>query len=302
MTELRFFKYEALGNDFIVIDEMHLSVKKPRQREPSLSLQERMELCDRHRGIGADGIITVFRSEAPETFAYMHITNLDGSVPEMCGNGFRCAVKWLADEGKIPGNVEGALLTDDGVKSFKLEGDICTVNMGLTDFKHATASGAIGDVTFLLPKELGLNQIQVWGTAVSIGNPHLVLDMQVSDLEAERIGAFLECHSSFPNRTNVEFATVISPTEVALKIWERGVGLTKACGTGACASVAVLVNAGKLKANQEIRVFLTGGELYVTAKTLKLSTTNREKQLQMVMRGSARRVFSGFFRELGIKK
>ncbi len=295
MAELRFFKYEALGNDFIIIDEMHLSVKKPGQREPFLSLQKRMQLCDRHRGIGADGIITVFRSEAPGTVAYMHITNLDGSIPEMCGNGFRCVAKWLADEGKIPPNGEGALLTDDGIKSFKLDEEMCTVEMGIADFKHATASGSMCDVTLLLPKELGLNQTQVRATAVSIGNPHLVLDMKVSDAEAERIGAFFEYHPSFPNRTNVEFATVTSPTEVSLKIWERGVGLTKACGTGACAGVAALVEAEKLLENQEIIVSLPGGDLYVTAQVQKSPAANFETQLHMVMKGPANRVFAGFF-------
>ena len=172
---------------------------------------------------------------------------------------------------------------------------MCTVDMGIADFKHATTSGAMCDVTLLLPKELGLNQTQVRATAVSIGNPHLVLDMKVSDTEAERIGAFYERHPSFPNRTNVEFATVISPTEVFLKVWERGVGLTKACGTGACASVAALVEAEKLLENQEIIVSLAGGELYITAQTQKLPATNFESQLQMIMKGPAYRVFAGFF-------
>ena len=185
MAELRFFKYEALGNDFIIIDEMHLSVKKPGQREPFLSLQKRMQLCDRHRGIGADGIITVFRSEAPGTVAYMHITNLDGSIPEMCGNGFRCVAKWLADEGKIPPNGEGALLTDDGIKSFKLDEEMCTVEMGIADFKHATASGSMCDVTLLLPKELGLNQTQAWAQYYPTIFQHMPVDLRSTQLEPQ---------------------------------------------------------------------------------------------------------------------
>jgi diaminopimelate epimerase len=218
-------------------------------------------MCDRRRGIGADGVLSLLPSKAG--VARMVVHNADGSIAEMCGNGLRCAVKYLVDlSGERPSRIDvetgaGVLACfpgygPDGVAEVD-------VSMGPARLVAPNLpSGATGQ-PFLdapIPGHSGLR-----GSAVSMGNPHLVLLDRPLD-EAERLGPTLEVHPSFPDRTNVEFVRV-DRDGLTVVVWERGCGLTQACGTGACASAAAAVLAKRLPADAWLRVTLPGGDLQI---------------------------------------
>jgi len=252
MARLNFAKYEGLGNDFIML---------AREVLPPDVCQK---ICDRHFGVGADGVISVLPSPVPECIGYMHITNADGSEPEMCGNGLRCVAQWLFDQGKIEAGRVAHVMTPAGAKSVQFENGEWIVDMG-----EATDFVPIDDAN---------------GFAISIGNPHLVLSQYPSRNEMTRIGQTLEYHSHFPQRTNVEFVRQTGPASLDVAVWERGVGLTLACGTGACAAVAVAVLQKKLPADAWISVQLPGGILHV-----RYDSSSRH----VWMRGPARRAYLG---------
>jgi diaminopimelate epimerase len=252
MTEF-FFKYHGLGNDFIVLDR--------RKTGTDIDAETSRQLCDRRTGIGADGILSVLPSDVG--FAKMVVHNADGGIAEMCGNGLRCAVKYLVDNsGEKPERIEvetgaGVLVCTpgygrDGVAQVELSmGPARLVAPNLP-------SGATGQ-PFLdapVPGHSGLR-----GSAISMGNPHLVLlDQPLED--AGRLGPELERHPGFPDRTNVEFVRV-DKDGLTLTVWERGCGLTQACGTGACAAAVAAVLAKRLPADAWLRVTLPGGDLHI---------------------------------------
>jgi diaminopimelate epimerase len=247
------FKYHGLGNDFVVLDR--------RQTGVDIDAATSQRLCDRRRGIGADGVLSLLPSKAG--VARMVVHNADGSIAEMCGNGLRCAVKYLVDSsGTRPEriNVETGAGVLTCVPSYGPGGvDEVDVSMGPARLVAPNLpSGATGQ-PFLeapVPGHPGLR-----GTAVSMGNPHLVLLDRPLD-EAERLGPTLERHPGFPDRTNVEFARV-DPDGLTLVVWERGCGLTQACGTGACATATAAVLAKRLPAEAWLRVTLPGGDLHI---------------------------------------
>lgn len=247
-----FFKYQALGNDFIILYQTELTVER------------QVALCDRHLGVGADGVIVVYDSDRPGILARMTVTNADGSIAEMCGNGFRCVAKWFADEKNI---LSGTIRTDAGDKTFHFDGENCVVDMGFAELGKSYSEPAKG-------------------MAVSMGNPHLVLNLGADETLARELGSKLEHHPDFPQRTNVEFVKIINSTEIEIRVWERGAGLTQACGSGACAAVAAFVSQGLVLPEQEITVSLPGGILWVTAHL-------EEKRWRMIMKGPAQRVFVG---------
>lgn len=249
----RIFKYHGLGNDFVVLD-----------RRPSgvdIDAETSRWMCDRRRGIGADGVLSLLPSRAG--LARMVVHNADGSIAEMCGNGLRCAVKYLVDHaGGRPERI--AVETGAGVLScvpgYDARG-VAEVDVSMGPARLVAPnlpSGATGQ-PFLqapVPGHPGLR-----GTAVSMGNPHLVLLDRPLE-EAERLGPVLERHPDFRDRTNVEFVRV-DPDGLSVVVWERGCGLTQACGTGACASAAAAVLAGRLPADAWLRVTLPGGDLSI---------------------------------------
>jgi diaminopimelate epimerase len=249
----RIFKYHGLGNDFVVLDR--------RQTGIDIDAETSRRLCDRRRGIGADGVLSLLPSKAG--LAKMVVHNADGSIAEMCGNGLRCAVKYLVDHsGGRPERID--VETGAGVlacvPSYGPSGvDEVDVSMGPARLVAPNLpSGATGQ-PFLeapVPGHPGLR-----GTAVSMGNPHLVLLDRPLD-EAESLGPTLERHPAFPDRTNVEFARV-DPDGLTLVVWERGCGLTQACGTGACATATAAVLAKRLPADAWLRVTLPGGDLRI---------------------------------------
>ena len=277
-----FVKYQGLGNDFVVVDELLGN------HEPRLSESVRTWLCHRHVGVGADGVLTVLspRPTARAAVARMHITNPDGSVPQMCGNGLRCVALFLAQTGRINVDEDVAIDTDAGEKTVRVHPGLheVTVDMGPASFVAPTQ----------FPRPLARAAVRGFprATTVSMGNPHVVLESSsLPDVDAAtRDGRGLELDASlFPGRTNVEWAVVQPDGSIDVVVWERGAGLTQACGTGACAVVAASARNGLIGFGTT-RVRLPGGPLDITLRSLEEAVW---------MRGPVARVFSGQTAELG---
>lgn len=245
-----FVKMQGLGNDFVVLDALRGDL-------PPLDFSEASRtFCDRRRGIGGDGVLLVENGDrAPFR---MRMWNPDGSESEMCGNGLRCAAALIRDRAYTDTPVLD-IETGAGVLHAGFEGDQVSVDMGLARLTR----GAVGmtgapEETFV-EGELPNGRR---GTAVSMGNPHLVVfvdDVDTVDLAGE--GSALEHHPLFPERINVHFSQVLGPDVVRVRVWERGAGATLACGTGACSVVAAGVETGRLA--RRSTVHLPGGPLVI---------------------------------------
>jgi diaminopimelate epimerase len=283
-ASLRFAKYEGLGNDFIVVDG--------RTQDLALAAEHAVALCDRHRGIGADGVLMVeFRGGLPA----MRVINADGSRPEMCGNGLRCVVLYLAHSGFIaaPAHarevVEVTVDTDSGPHRCRLwcEGgeDLVEVGMRAASLEPASlpvqaegaATGPLLDAAF----EVDGSRVKL--SCVSMGNPHAVTFDDIGGARAA-LGPRLGTHPRFGAGANIGFARMVGPQSIELAVWERGAGFTEACGTGACAAAVAAIETGRAKRNEPIEVRLPGGPL-------RILVTERDKPI--LMTGPARRVFEG---------
>jgi diaminopimelate epimerase len=250
---LRFEKYEGTGNDFIVLDAAQLP--------PSLDWARLAPaLCDRHRGVGADGLLLCGPGErAPWR---MRVVNADGSEPEMCGNGVRCAARWWADRG-LPGAELGVIETLAGlIRAECLEDGRVRVGMGRPRWTRRELPAAGPPDAELRDEPIALDGGSLPFTGVSMGNPHVVAVVpDVAAVPLHLWGPAVEHHPTFPARTNVEFVEVRGPREAVMRVWERGAGPTQACGTGACATLVVLARDGLLAREATIRV--PGGPLTV---------------------------------------
>ena len=252
---LSFTKMHGLGNDFIVIDA-------PRAADvPSSQVLRR--LADRHTGIGFDQALVVTPARREGTLAYYRVFNADGSEVEQCGNGARCVADWLRRTGRSHG--EDILVMDSpgGIVRAQLRGPgIVAVDMGVPDF--APGSLPFTTVASAPPYALDLpGHGRVEFAVVSIGNPHAVLTVpEVATAAVATLGPVLETHAAFPRRVNVGFLEIVDAGHVKLRVFERGVGETAACGTGACAAVAVGRKAGRLA--REVEVQLPGGLLQIS--------------------------------------
>jgi diaminopimelate epimerase len=249
---LSFTKMHGAGNDFIVFDRP-AGMALP-------SAEQWRALADRHRGIGFDQAIVFEPARTPDTLAYYRIFNADGSEVEQCGNGARCAVRLLQLQGRA-GDGDVTLGSPAGTVRGRIgEGGIISVNMGPPRFDPAA-------LPFVAAAEALSYAIEIDGRsyeigAVSMGNPHAVL--RVADVESapvEAIGRALQQHARFPKRVNVGFMQIVDASHIRLRVFERGVGETLACGTGICAAVAVGRAQGLLAANVEVHV--PGGRLSV---------------------------------------
>ncbi len=257
MSGLEFTKYEGLGNDFIVVDGA----------EPLMSAQVEA-LCDRHFGIGADGVLMVGPPTVAEADAQMVVVNADGTRPEMCGNGLRCAALHLARLRRAP-NARFRIQTDAGTLGCEVavSGTWGTVKTGL-------GRGILGE-----SHRHGDRSFQL----VSTGNPHAIWFGEIpSDSVVDVVGEAV-CRE-LPGGVNVEFVEVLSPTHLRVVVWERGVGRTLACGTGAAASAVAAVASGRAPADSPLRVALPGGEL-----TIRVIAETYE----LLVEGPASLVFSG---------
>jgi len=263
---MRFSKLQATGNDFILIDG--------RTREGEWSNLARAT-CDRHFGIGADGLILVQDSTIADL--KMRIFNSDGSEAEVCGNGLRCFARYVIDKGLIrdmPSRIEQGhySLTIDtlsGVRKAKayMSGDKVNrieVNMGLPQFQPEQIPVDVEvDIIPILGYPLAINGKQLSLSLLSMGNPHAVsfISQPTADVQLAKIGPKVEGHTIFPQKTNFEVARVLSRGRIEARVWERGVGETLACGSGAC---AIAVAAQLLDyVEPQVDIMLKGGALTV---------------------------------------
>jgi diaminopimelate epimerase len=248
----------GIGNDFVMINGFK------EQIEPALRPALARSMCDRRFGIGSDGVI--FAEQGASGALAMRMFNPDGSESEMCGNGIRCMLAFalqegLAKEPVLPVETGAGLLVLESVADGRVR-----VDMGLARLDR----GAIGmqgdpDSRFVGEEISALGQ-SFKGTAVSMGNPHLVLPVEdVASIDLDRLGPAFEHHPLFPNRVNVHFIQVASRTHLIQRTWERAAGATLACGTGACASVVAAVECGL--SERIALVTLPGGELEIDYRT-----------------------------------
>ncbi|MEH2115020.1 diaminopimelate epimerase [Nostoc sp.] len=281
---IEFTKYHGLGNDFILIDNRSSSL-------PVLTPEQAIELCDRHFGIGADGVIFALPGENGTDYT-MRIFNSDGSEPEMCGNGIRCLAGFLADLEKLETGQEISqtsityrIHTLAGVMIPQIlpDGQV-KVDMGLPRLlagEIPTTLAPAEEKVISLPLEVAG---QTWDvTCVSMGNPHCITFVEdVAAIELETIGPKFEHHPVFPQRINTEFIQVVRRDYLKMRVWERGAGITLACGTGACASLVAGVLTGKCDRTATIE--LPGGPLQIEWS---------EVDQRVYMTGPAERVFTG---------
>jgi diaminopimelate epimerase len=255
VSGLTLSKYQASGNDFLLVDELD---------GPAGDL-DAPALCDRWMGVGADGLIRIGRgTRAPYSFA---LTNADGSAAAMSGNGMRCLAAWLRDRERVAHGDSFDVETPVGVRHVWLTLDGATVGMGEPNFTRAAIPmrGPAWETFQEQPFDIGDGRTLA-ATAVSMGNPHLVLftDEDPARYHLEHIGPALEHHELFPERTNVEFAR-IADDGIEVRVWERGVGETLACGTGACAVAVAAHEAGR--GPREVVVRFRGGPLHVERRS-----------------------------------
>ena len=246
------------GNDYIYVDTTKEQIADPAH----LSLV----WSDRHKGIGGDGLVLIGRdSEDPETFT-MRIFNNDGSEARMCGNASRCIGKYLYEYG-LTDKREIRLRTLSGIKLLKLnvnaEGRVEAVTVDMDEPQMAVPEQlATPDGSLTEGKILATDGKEYVGTFVSMGNPHFVIF--VPDAEAvalEKVGPTLEFAEIFPERCNIEFATVRPDGSIRMRVWERGSGITMACGTGACATAVAAALTGRAERRSDI--VMDGGTLHI---------------------------------------
>lgn len=281
---IEFTKYHGLGNDFILIDNRASS-------EPCLTPKQAVQWCDRHFGIGADGVIFALPGQEGTDYT-MRIFNSDGSEPEMCGNGIRCFARFVADLEGTHTSRSYQVHTLAGIMIPKLEANgFVTVDMGeprLLAAEIPTTLTSPDQRVVNVPLEVAG---QIWQvTCVSMGNPHCITFVEdVAAIPLATLGPQFERHPVFPQKTNTEFIQVMRPDYLKMRVWERGAGITLACGTGACASLVagVLVSqAGERypQVNRCATVELPGGPLQI-----EWSETNNH----LYMTGPAEKVFTG---------
>ena len=241
---IKFTKMHGASNDYIYINTLQTPIIDPEKMAIKWSAF--------HTGIGSDGLVLIGASSKAD-FS-MRIFNADGSEAMMCGNASRCIGKYVYDNG-LTEKLEITLDTLSGIKILKLhlgvDGKVAmvTVDMGKPEVK-----GSVSDLLGYLP---GLS-----GISVSIGNPHLVIYVpKLSEIDLPAIGPKLECHPEFPARVNVEFVEVLTNGDVRMRVWERGSGITMACGTGACATAVAGSAIGAI--GREVNVIMDGGPLHI---------------------------------------
>jgi diaminopimelate epimerase len=274
---MKFTKMHGIGNDYVYVSTFD-------QKAPADPSALAVKVSDRHFGIGSDGLILIGPSERAD--ARMRMFNVDGSESEMCGNGIRCVAKYVYDRG-IARKSRVRIETGRGILTLDIEAEDDKARRVKVDMGAPILQGS--DIPTTLPGDppievpVTVNGYSLRVTAVSMGNPHAVVFVDdVVGYPVESVGAALERHPSFPRRVNAHFVQVIGPGEVRMRTWERGSGITLACGTGACAVCVAGVLAGK--ADRKVLAHLPGGDL-----TLEWPADDAS----VFMTGPATEVFSG---------
>jgi diaminopimelate epimerase len=272
--QLEFVKYQGLGNDFVLVDNRNGNT-------PYLTPEQAIQVCDRHFGVGADGVIFLLPGQEDADYT-MRIYNSDGSEPEMCGNGIRCLARFIQD---LDGKTTSKIFTLAGliVPEVQPDGQV-KVNMGQPKLLAKEIP-----TTLAAPEDKVINcSIEAAGkswpvTCVSMGNPHCTTFVQdVSLIALDQVGPQFEHHPAFPQRTNTEFIEVVRPDFLKMRVWERGAGATLACGTGACAALVAGVLTGNCAPAATVE--LPGGPLHIEWLDAGHS---------IWMTGSAEKVFAG---------
>jgi diaminopimelate epimerase len=250
---LKFTKMHGAGNDFVVLDGVRQRIQlKPEQ----LRL-----LADRHFGVGCDQILLVEKTEFPKADFRYRIFNADGGEVEQCGNGARCFVRFVHDQG-LTQKREIVVETKSGLISPRLESDgRVTVNMGAPILETARVPFISNSDAIIQPLDVNGETVEI--TAVSMGNPHAVQVVEDAELApVTRLGALIELHPQFPNRVNAGFMQVVDRSHIRLRVFERGAGETLSCGTGACAAVVAGIKRGLL--DDTVQVVTKGGILNIS--------------------------------------
>lgn len=271
-----FTKMHGLGNDYVCINCFRERVEDP----PGFA----RTLCDRHYGIGADGLILICPSKVSDF--KMEIYNSDGSVAGMCGNGIRCLGKYVYDYG-LTGKETLSIETKSGIRNMHLQirdGKACgaMVDMGVPRL-NAHSIPILSEKDLVINDPIEVQEKNYRMTGISMGNPHAVIfSEEINGIPLEETGRELEFHPRFPERANIEFCHVTARNRMEVRVWERGVGETLACGTGACA--AVVASVLNDLTDEEVIVKLLGGELSVRWD---------RKVNHVFLEGSAVKVFDG---------
>ena len=261
--KIRFTKMHGCGNDYIYINMMEYEIADPQAAAIAWS--------DRHKGIGSDGLVLIDKSSMPEADFSMRIFNADGSEAMMCGNASRCIGKYLYERG-LTSKTEIRLLTLSGVKTLSL-----LVNDGIVE----SVTVDMGEPVLEKETQFVESRNPGYGTFVSMGNPHYVIFTDDVDQVGEK-GLTLEQHPAFPQRCNIEFSRIEADGIIRTRVWERGSGITQACGTGACATAVAAALTGK--SGRISQIVMDGGTLTIEW---------REKDNHVYMTGPAAFVFDG---------
>ncbi|MCM1504720.1 MAG: diaminopimelate epimerase [Muribaculum sp.] len=282
MKEIRFTKMHGISNDYIYINCM--------SGVPDNLSALSTEMSKRHTGVGGDGIILICPSEVADF--KMRIFNADGSEAKMCGNGSRCVGKYVYDKG-LTDKTDITLETLAGIKRLHLILSDGAVDSVRVDMGEPTLSPPLIPVSHpgdsMIEAEISTSAGAVKMTAVSMGNPHGVIFVSDPDkVDVHRLGRELETSPIWPDRANIEFAQIMSPRELKMRVWERGSGETMACGTGACATAVAAIITGKT--DRRVTVHLRGGDL-----DIEWNATDNH----IYMTGTATEVFEGkYFRRI----
>lgn len=287
LERLEFEKYHGLGNDYVLINDLEWNI--PEEKKSKLAIK----LCEFHFSIGSDGLIFVCKSDKADI--KMRIFNNDGTEAEMCGNGIRCFSKYVYENSIVRKEeikietlkgimVARNIITEEKVISVQIDMGPPILNYEeIPVISESLSNKCINEPIAILDKIFNFS-------AVSMGNPHAVIFIktQLNDDELNMYGATIESHERFPNKVNVEFVKVISDEEAIVRVFERGVGITNSCGTGACASVVAGSLLGIFKKNTPITVHNDGGDLRITySKTV-------------LMEGPVNKVFTGVLEKMEI--
>ncbi len=254
--KLAFSKMHGAGNDFVVLD---LRDGRPAP-DPALCAR----IADRHLGVGCDQLLTVEAPRSADAVAGYRIWNADGSAAGQCGNGARCIAAWLVRDGTAPADGGFAIDSPSATHAVARDADAgFVIDMGTPRFAPQ-AVPLLGWDAAEDAYALAVDGGTVRFGAVSMGNPHAVIEVaEVAHAPVAAIGAALQRAPAFPQSVNAGFAEVVARDRIRLRVFERGVGETLACGSGACAAVAVLVRGGRIDADREVAVELPGGTLRI---------------------------------------
>ena len=254
--KLAFSKMHGAGNDFVVLD---LRDGRPAP-DPALCAR----IADRHLGVGCDQLLTVEAPRSAGAVAGYRIWNADGSAAGQCGNGARCIAAWLVRDGTAPATAGFAIDSPSATHAVARDADAgFVIDMGTPRFAPQ-AVPLLGWDAAEDAYALAVDGGTVRFGAVSMGNPHAVIEVaEVAHAPVAAIGAALQRAPAFPQSVNAGFAEVVARDRIRLRVFERGVGETLACGSGACAAVAVLVRGGRIDADREVAVELPGGTLRI---------------------------------------